>query len=57
MPERLRRAAVEELERRGVRWLVIHDLSPGVRDFRLRKEQWGITVAGTAGRYTLYRLE
>jgi hypothetical protein len=57
MPERLRRAAVEELERRDVRWLVIHDLSPGVRDFRLRKEQWGITVAGTAGRYTLYRLE
>ncbi|HYL34570.1 MAG TPA: hypothetical protein VEV17_01510 [Bryobacteraceae bacterium] len=57
MPVRLRRAAIEELERHGVRWLVVHDLYPGARDFRLRQQQWGIAAAGTAGRFTLYRLE
>ena len=57
MPERLRRAAIEELMRYDVRWLVVYDLDPGARDFRLRQAQWGITVVGTAGRFTLYRLE
>ena len=57
MPDRLRRAAIEELERNGVQWLVVHDMHPGARDFRLRQAQWGITPAGSADRFTLYHLD
>jgi hypothetical protein len=57
MPERLRRAAIEELERNDVRWLVVYDMHPGARDFRLRQAQWGITLVGEAARFTLYRLD
>ena len=57
MPERLRRAAVDELKRHGVQWLAIHDLDPGARDFRFRAAQWGIQLAGIAGRWRLYHLE
>ena len=57
MPARLRRAAVEQLERSGVQWLVVHDLDPGARDFQTRQPQWGITLAGSAARFHLYRLE
>ncbi len=56
-PPRLRRAAIEELGRHGIRWLVIHDLDPEANDFRSRPLQWGIELAGRSGRYSLYRLQ
>lgn len=57
MPPRLRRAAIENLERNNVRALAIHDLDPGARDLFMRQAQWGIELIGEAGRYRLYRLE
>jgi len=57
VPPRMRRAAMEEMERHGVRWLAIHDLDPGSRDLLMRQAQWGIEEAGASGRYRLYRLQ
>lgn len=57
MPERLRRAAIEELKRNGIRWLVVSDRDPAARDLRLRSVQWGVTPGGEAGRDRLYRLD
>src|ERR1051326_3800577 len=57
MLERLRRAAIEELKRHEIQWLIVNDLGPGARDFRLRQSQWGIQMVGTAGRWRLYHLE
>jgi hypothetical protein len=56
IPPRLRRAAVENLERQGIGWLAIHDLDPGSRDLQMRQAQWGIQEVGASGRYRLYRL-
>jgi Dolichyl-phosphate-mannose-protein mannosyltransferase len=56
-PSRLRRAAIENLERENIQALAVHELDPGARDFLMRQEQWGIELAGTSGRYSLYRLK
>ena len=55
MPPSLRRAAIEELERHGVGALAIHDLDPGAKDFQRRQAEWGIELAGSSGRYRLYK--
>ena len=57
MPARLRRAAIENLERQNIRALAIHDLDPGARDFLMRQPQWGIELIGQSERYHLYRLK
>jgi len=57
MPPRLRRAAIENLERQNIQALAIHELDPGSRDFLARQAQWGIELAGTSERYNLYRLK
>jgi hypothetical protein len=57
LPVRLRRAAIENLERQNVQALAIHDLDPGARDFSIRQAQWGIEWIGRGGRYSLYRLK
>jgi hypothetical protein len=57
MPLRLRRAAIENLIRQDIQALAIHELDPGARDFLARQAQWGIELAGTSGRYSLYRLK
>ena len=57
VPARMRRAAMEEMERHGIRWLAIHDLDPGSHDLLMRQEQWGIEDAGASGRYRLYRIQ
>ena len=57
MPERPRRAAIEELERHNIRWLVVQELDPLAHDYRLRGAQWGITLAGEARRFRLYHLD
>jgi len=54
LPPRLRRAAMENLLRQNVQWLVVHDLDPGARDFLLQQPQWGIKLAGASERYRLY---
>ncbi|HEV2688503.1 MAG TPA: discoidin domain-containing protein [Bryobacteraceae bacterium] len=57
VPARMRRAAIEELERQGVRWLAISDLDPGSRDLLMRQAQWGIEFVGAKARYKLYHLQ
>ncbi len=57
MPPRLRRAAIENLERQNVHALAIHDLDPGARDLLMRQAQWGIELIGESERYRLYRLK
>jgi hypothetical protein len=57
LPPRLRRAAIEDLERQNIQALAIHDLDPGARDFSMRRAQWGIEWIGRDGRYSLYRLK
>jgi hypothetical protein len=57
MPARLRRAAIENLERQNIRALAVHDLDPGARDFLMRQPQWGIELIGQSERYRLYRLK
>jgi hypothetical protein len=54
---RLRRAAMENLLRHNVQWLVVNDMDPGARDFLQHQAQWGITLAGSSERYRLYRVE
>jgi 4-amino-4-deoxy-L-arabinose transferase-like glycosyltransferase len=56
-PPRLRRAAMENLLRHNVQWLVVNEMDPGSRDFLLHQRQWGIKLAGSSERYRLYRLE
>ncbi len=56
LPPRLRRAAIENMERQGIRWLAIHDLDPMARDLLMRQAQWGIQLVGTSGRFRLYKL-
>ena len=51
MPPRLRRAAIEYLERQNVDALAIHDLDPGAHDLLMRQAQWGIELIGESERY------
>ena len=55
----MRRAAILEVERSGVHWLLMHDLEldRGTRDFFRHQEFWGIRLMGTVGPFKLYRLE
>ena len=57
VPPRMRRAAIENMERQGIGWLAIHDLDPVARDLLMRQAQWGIRLVGASGRYRLYRLQ
>ena len=57
MPPRLRRAAMENLLRQNVEWLVINDMDPGARDFDMNQAQWGIKQSGASSRYRLYHIE
>jgi hypothetical protein len=54
-----RRDAIQEVERNGVHWLLIHDLERerGARDFYRFQKVWGIRLVATEGPYKLYHLE
>ncbi|HLK20229.1 MAG TPA: hypothetical protein VKT81_14835 [Bryobacteraceae bacterium] len=58
-PDGLRRAAILEVERSGIHWLLMHDLEldRGTRDFFRHQEHWGIQLMATVGPFKLYRLE
>jgi hypothetical protein len=53
----LRAAAVREIARRGITHLLMRDTDFGADDFRLHAAAWGITPAGTAREWRLYRLQ
>jgi hypothetical protein len=55
-PLGLRRAAVRELERRGVQYLLLFDGEFGADDFHANADLWGITQVGEVGGARLYRL-
>jgi hypothetical protein len=58
-PEGMRRAAVQEVERSQVHWLLIHDLEHerGAEDFYRYQKLWGIRLVAAEGQYKLYKLE
>ena len=56
-PLGLRRAATEELKRRGVRYLLVWDGDFGAEDFRRNGVVWGATFLGERNGARLYRLE
>lgn len=56
-PIGLRRAAVEELKRRGVHYLLVWDDDFGAEDFRKNAVVWGVTLLGERNGARLYRLE
>lgn len=58
-PEGMRRAAIQEVERNHVHWLLIHDQEHerGAGDFFRYQKLWGIRLAATEGQYKLYHLE
>jgi len=55
----MRRAAIREVERGGVHWLLLHDLEldRGTRDFFRYQDLWGIRLMATVGPFKLYRME
>ncbi|HEV8042262.1 MAG TPA: hypothetical protein VGP62_25520, partial [Bryobacteraceae bacterium] len=57
--EGMRRAAIQEMERNGVHWLLIHDLEHerGAHDFYRYQKSWGIRLMAAEGQYKLYKLE
>lgn len=56
-PIGLRRAAVHELKRRGVHYLLIWDEDFGAEDFRRNAVVWGVTFLGERNGARLYRLD
>lgn len=58
-PDRMRGAAIQEVKRNNLHWLLVHDLARdrGADDFNRYQQLWGIRLAGVSGRYELYRLE
>ncbi len=56
-PLGLRRAAVEELKRRGVHHLLIWDDDFGAEDFRKNAVVWGVTLLGERNGARLYRVD
>lgn len=56
-PIGLRRAAVYELKRRGVNYLLVWDEDFGAEDFRKNAVVWGITFLGERNGARLYRLD
>lgn len=58
-PARMRRAAIQELERNHVQWLLVHDFERdrGANDFFRYQKLWGIRLAASEGHYKLYHLE
>jgi len=52
----MRGAAVQEVERSGVHWLLVHDQERGSDDFYRYQQLWGIRLAATSGPYKLYQL-
>jgi len=52
----LRRAATEELKRRGFDYFLVYDNDFGAEDFRTRMGAWGIELAGEARGARLYRI-
>ena len=53
----MRGAAVQEMKRNHVRWLLVHDLEAGASDFFRYQQLWGIRLAAVEGPYKLYHLE
>ena len=58
-PERMRRAAIQEIKSNHVEWLLVHDLEHdrGSHDFFHYQKLWGIRLVATSGQYKLYHLE
>jgi hypothetical protein len=58
-PDRLRGAAIQELKRNHLHWLLVHDAEQerGADDFAHFPQLWGISLAATTGQYKLYHLE
>jgi hypothetical protein len=58
-PDRMRGAAIQEVERSHLHWLLVHDLERerGAEDFYRFQQLWGIRLAATIGGYKLYHLE
>jgi hypothetical protein len=58
-PEGMRRAAIQEVERNHVHWLLMHDLEldRGTRDFYRYQKLWGIRLVAAEGPFKLYKLE
>lgn len=55
-PQGLRRAAVEELLRRNVQYLVVSEGDFGYADLVLNRKLWGVEELANAGGVALYRL-
>ena len=55
-PPRLRRAAIEEVQARGINYLVIQDSDFGADDFRQKAALWGIRLVGERRGLRLYEL-
>jgi hypothetical protein len=55
-PLRLRRAAAEELKRRGVDYLVVFDSDVGAGDLRRNPDLWGMRLVGQYEQARLYQL-
>ncbi len=53
----LRRAAIEELKRRGIGYMLIFDTDDIAADLRARIADWGVEPAGQSGGATLYKLQ
>ncbi|HZO52235.1 MAG TPA: hypothetical protein VFB63_05945 [Bryobacteraceae bacterium] len=56
-PLGLRRAAIEELKRSGVRWFLTAKGDFATDDFAARKQEWGVTLVGQANEVYLYRFD
>lgn len=56
-PLGLRRAAVEELKRRGIDHLLVFENNFGADDFRKHAALWGITLLGERNSVRLYQLD
>ena len=52
----LRRAAEEELKRRGIDYILCYPDDPGAQDLRSNRDLWGVEEAGSVGTAKLYRL-
>jgi hypothetical protein len=56
-PDRLRRAAIEELKARGVDYLLLYDSDALAEQFRSRRRSWGLTLLEQVRGARLYRLD
>jgi Dolichyl-phosphate-mannose-protein mannosyltransferase len=58
-PSGMRRAAIQQVERDNVHWLLMHDLEldRGTRDFYRYQKLWGIRLVAAEGPFKLYKLE